>query len=445
MYNLGDVILQVAIVILPFFLYDALWLNRFHHQVPKQNKFVICSISSISVILSYIVKADIDHPYFLSFSTIIIISAILYGGAKIGMAVLLIELASYYLFTRDGVFIYVLSTILYTIYPFYLSLSWEKINPKKKIIHICFLTLLYVWISIFTLLIELTTDGVSSNNLFETLSTYTIIGIVLTATMMFHIYLREYMYENAELRVKAQNTEKLNIISELAASVAHEVRNPLTVVRGFIQLLETQEKGENKEYMKLVLSELDRAESIISDYLNLARPQIEEKRLVHFSEQLKEVTTLMSSYAIMKGAFLQVDVEKNLLVIGDQGKLKQAIMNILKNGIEAINTRKGYIRITARKEGENIVVRVKDNGVGMSKEQLERLGQPYYSLKEKGTGLGLMVTFTIIQAHDGRIRYESEPDIGTEVIIILPAAPNKSALKLSSEQKKDRKAMVVNQ
>ncbi|TKJ05880.1 sporulation sensor histidine kinase KinB, partial [Bacillus cereus] len=199
----------------------------------------------------------------------------------------------------------------------------------------------------------------------------------------------------------------------------------LTVVRGFIQLLESMEDVKNKDYMRLVLAELDRAEQIISDYLNLARPQIEKKEHICLSAQLIEMTTLMSSFAAMQGVYLQVEISESLYTIGDKTKLKQAIMNVVKNGIEAIQGNKGYLKVTAIQKDETIIIRVKDSGVGMTKEQLARLGQPYYSLKEKGTGLGLMVTFSILQAHNGTLEYKSESGKGTEAIIILPAVQNK--------------------
>lgn len=133
------------------------------------------------------------------------------------------------------------------------------------------------------------------------------------------------------------------------------------------------------------------------------------------------MTTLMSSFAAMQGVYLQVEISESLYTIGDKTKLKQAIMNVVKNGIEAIQGNKGYLKVTAMQKDETIVIRVKDSGVGMTTEQLARLGQPYYSLKEKGTGLGLMVTFSILQAHNGTLEYKSESGKGTEAIIILPA------------------------
>ncbi|GAA3322791.1 hypothetical protein GCM10020331_044080 [Ectobacillus funiculus] len=121
------------------------------------------------------------------------------------------------------------------------------------------------------------------------------------------------------------------IISELAASVAHEVRNPLTVVRGFIQLFQRAEDIKNKEYLELVLTELDRAEHIISDYLNLARPQMEKKKEQFcLSNLLDEMSTIMSSFAAMQGVYLQTEIQKDIYMVGNHAKLKQAIMNIVK-------------------------------------------------------------------------------------------------------------------
>jgi two-component system sporulation sensor kinase B len=315
-----------------------------------------------------------------------------------------------------------LEIICISVIPFLLSKKWSAFPRNKKIVLSFMLASFYTLISlgfeIFGLLL-----GKGFTPMMPYLySEYIFASFIMIMTMTFQVYLTEYLYENAMLRTEMQKSEKLNIVSELAASVAHEVRNPLTVVRGFIQLLESTEDVKNKEYMRLVLAELDRAEQIISDYLNLARPQIDKKEYICLSAQLIEMTTLMSSFAAMRGVYLQVEIAEELYTVGDKTKLKQAIMNVVKNGIEAIQENKGYLKVTAVQKDESIVIRVKDSGVGMTKEQLTRLGQPYYSLKEKGTGLGLMVTFSILQAHNGTIVYKSEIGKGTEAIITLPAA-----------------------
>lgn len=415
-----DLMIQVAIIILPLFLYEAIRLNRYQSMLQKPNRYFIVLLSTTTLILSMTYPICVGGTCNYDFHQIPIISAFLYGGS-VGMFPAVMAIL-YDGFLNGLSWFRLLEIICISVIPFLLSKKWSAFPKNKKIVLSFMLASFYTLISlgfeIFGLLL-----GKGFTPMMPYLySEYIFASFIMIMTMTFQVYLTEYLYENAMLRTEMQKSEKLNIVSELAASVAHEVRNPLTVVRGFIQLLESTEDVKNKEYMRLVLAELDRAEQIISDYLNLARPQIDKKEYICLSAQLIEMTTLMSSFAAMRGVYLQVEIAEKLYTVGDKTKLKQAIMNVVKNGIEAIQENKGYLKVTAVQKDESIVIRVKDSGVGMTKEQLTRLGQPYYSLKEKGTGLGLMVTFSILQAHNGTIVYKSEIGKGTEAIITLPVA-----------------------
>ncbi|EEL49471.1 MULTISPECIES: sensor histidine kinase [Bacillus cereus group] len=418
-----DLMIQVAIIILPLFLYEAIRLNRYQDMLPKPNRYFIMFLSSITLVLSMTYSICFGDVCGYNFHPIPIISAFLYGGIAgvIPAAIFVI----YEWFLNGLQWFRIIEVLCLAIIPLLLSKKWFVFPRGKKLILALIISSLYVFVvlacSMFGILLRVGFIPIMSH----LYSGYIFASLIMVMTMVFQVYLTEYLNENALLRTEMQKSEKLNIVSELAASVAHEVRNPLTVVRGFIQLLESTEDMKNKDYMRLVLAELDRAEQIISDYLNLARPQIEKKEHICLSAQLIEMTTLMSSFAAMQGVYLQVEISENLYTIGDKTKLKQAIMNIVKNGIEAIQGNKGYLKVTAIQKDHAIIVRVKDSGVGMTKEQLARLGQPYYSLKEKGTGLGLMVTFSILQAHNGTLEYKSESGKGTEAIITLPAVRNK--------------------
>ncbi|HEK9099369.1 TPA: HAMP domain-containing histidine kinase [Bacillus pseudomycoides] len=418
-----DLMIQVAIIILPLFLYEAIRLNRYQDMLPKPNRYFIMFLSSITLVLSMTYSICFGDVCGYNFHPIPIISAFLYGGIAGVIPAFIFVIYEWFL---NGLqWFRIIEVLCLAIIPLLLSKKWSVFPREKKLILALIISSLYVLVglacSMFGILLRVGfTPPIS-----HLYSEYIFASLVMVMTMVFQVYLTEYLNENALLRTEMQKSEKLNIVSELAASVAHEVRNPLTVVRGFIQLLESTEDMKNKDYMRLVLAELDRAEQIISDYLNLARPQIEKKEHICLSAQLIEMTTLMSSFAAMQGVYLQVEISENLYTIGDKTKLKQAIMNIVKNGIEAIQENKGYLKVTAVQKDDFIIVRVKDSGVGMTKEQLARLGQPYYSLKEKGTGLGLMVTFSILQAHNGTLEYKSESGKGTEAIITLPAVRNK--------------------
>ena len=420
MVLIHDLMIQVAIIILPLFLYEAIRLNRYQSMLQKRNRYFIVLLSTTTLILSMTYPICAWETCNYDFHQIPIISAFLYGGS-VGMIPAAMAIL-YDGFLHGLNWLRLLEIICISIIPFLLSKKWSAFPRNKKIILSFMLISFYTLISLGVKIVSLLLEKGFTPMVSYLYSEYIFASFIMIMTMTFQVYLTEYLYENAMLRTEMQKSEKLNIVSELAASVAHEVRNPLTVVRGFIQLLESTADVKNKEYMRLVLAELDRAEQIISDYLNLARPQIDKKEHICLSAQLIEMTTLMSSFAAMRGVYLQVEIAENLYTIGDKTKLKQAIMNVVKNGIEAIQENKGYLKVTALQEDESIVIRVKDSGVGMTKEQLARLGQPYYSLKEKGTGLGLMVTFSILQAHNGTLVYKSEIGKGTAAIITLPAA-----------------------
>lgn len=418
-----DLMIQIAIIILPLFLYEAIRLNRYQEMPPKPNRYFIMFLSSITLVLSMTYSICFGDVCGYNFHPIPIVSGFLYGGI-VGLVPAVIFVA--YEWALKGInLLPVIEVIFLLIVPLFLSKKWSLFSRDKKLILAFMISSLYVLVSLVIGMINVLLETGFTPYVSHLYSGYIFASLIMVMTMVFQVYLTEYLNENALLRTEMQKSEKLNIVSELAASVAHEVRNPLTVVRGFIQLLESTEDVKNKDYMRLVLAELDRAEQIISDYLNLARPQIEKKEHICLSAQLIEMTTLMSSFAAMQGVYLQVEISESLYTIGDKTKLKQAIMNVVKNGIEAIQGNKGYLKVTAMQKDETIVIRVKDSGVGMTKEQLTRLGQPYYSLKEKGTGLGLMVTFSILQAHNGTLEYKSESGKGTEAIIILPAVRNK--------------------
>lgn len=418
-----DLMIQIAIIILPLFLYEAIRLNRYQEMPPKPNRYFIMFLSSVTLVLTMTYSICFGNDCGYNFHPIPIVSGFLYGGI-VGLIPAVIFVA--YEWGLKGISLLpIVEVIFLLIVPLFLSKKWSFFSRDKKLILAFMISSFYVLVSLVFGMINVLLETGFTPYISQIYSGYIFASLIMVMTMVFQVYLTEYLNENAILRTEMQKSEKLNIVSELAASVAHEVRNPLTVVRGFIQLLESTEDVKNKDYIRLVLAELDRAEQIISDYLNLARPQIEKKEHICLSAQLIEMTTLMSSFAAMQGVYLQVEISESLYTIGDKTKLKQAIMNVVKNGIEAIQGNKGYLKVTAVQKDETIVIRVKDSGVGMTKEQLARLGQPYYSLKEKGTGLGLMVTFSILQAHNGTLEYKSESGKGTEAIIILPAVRNK--------------------
>ncbi|WP_100406842.1 PAS domain S-box protein [Bacillus solitudinis] len=228
-----------------------------------------------------------------------------------------------------------------------------------------------------------------------------------------------------------RKSDKLAVVAQLAAGVAHEIRNPLTTIKGFLQLFE-RDKEYNSRYLTLVMEELGHVESIIYEYLALAKPNHQSQfEKVNLKELIFEVTTLLERQMIMKNAGVKLDFEDVPLTFGSEKQLKQVFINLIRNALDAVGPN-GVVIIRLFKYTDNqISIQVEDNGCGMTKERVERLGEPFYSTKEKGTGLGLMVCYKILEHHCGLIKVNSQLGKGTKMEVILPSyegKPRKEAL-----------------
>lgn len=221
--------------------------------------------------------------------------------------------------------------------------------------------------------------------------------------------------KTAELLNKS---DTLAAVSQLAAGVAHEVRNPLTVIKGFIQLLQMK---SDTEYFPLMLSEIERIETIIHEFLSIAKPEIIsfEKKNICFI--LENVVSLINTKAIMTNIHIKFQTDPDVLYIDCfEKQLKQVFINILQNSIEAMPDG-GEITITAKKANDTeVMICLSDEGIGIPEERIIKLGEPFYSTKEKGTGIGLMISYKIIERHQGRIHITSKVGVGTSVEIYLP-------------------------
>lgn len=254
-----------------------------------------------------------------------------------------------------------------------------------------------------------------------TLNTYILQAVIIGVCVYAIEFLQSYFYMQEEV-IKS---EKTKIVSDMAASVAHEIRNPLTTVRGFIQLLAADDVDKQKKqfYQRICLEELDRAQLIISDYLSLAKPDPESMEIICVHEEITYLSNLLITFANYNNIQIQkaLPEDQALQIIGDRYKFRQALINIGKNAIEALRDG-GTLEIKASKKNDHIIINLNDTGIGMTAEQIKRLGTPYYSTKEKGTGLGTMVSFGIIKKMNGKIEITSEPGKGTEYKLIFPSS-----------------------
>ena len=214
----------------------------------------------------------------------------------------------------------------------------------------------------------------------------------------------------------------MEIVSHLAASISHEVRNPLTVAKGFMQMFHEDLADDSKKRLwGIAIQELDRATEIINDYLMFAKPAIENREMINIGHELQHAVSIVTQLANMNTVQIHLRLlnDEDYFVLGDRQKLQQCLINVLKNGIEAMPNG-GELQVLLRQHQSELQIDILDSGKGMTQEQINRLGEPYFTTKEKGTGLGMMVSFSIIKGMNGSINVTSEPQKGTCFSIKLP-------------------------
>lgn len=262
-------------------------------------------------------------------------------------------------------------------------------------------------------------NWITKYNRMQNLALHVMLLLVMMLIIHYLFTLRDM--KNADKNMK---NEKLALVGELAAGIAHEIRNPLTSIKGFAQLI-YEKKGQELPsfYYETILEELDRIDQIVGEMVVLAKPAQETKKKIDLAKVLQDSVNLMNYQAYMREIGLILKLDEELPPIeGISNQLKQVFINLIKNAIEAIENT-GIVTIEAIRHEDRVIITVEDTGPGMDIGMIDKLGTPFFSTKEQGTGLGLMITFRIIQNHKGKVSVESKLGKGTQFIISFPISP----------------------
>lgn len=218
-----------------------------------------------------------------------------------------------------------------------------------------------------------------------------------------------------------RRVDKITAAGQLASGVAHEVRNPLAAIKWSLLLL--QSRYEHEELLGMMLSEIERIDATVEQMLSLSREKLPVLQQVDVGGVLLAIVRLMRVQAQGRGIEIHLAADSGLPPVrGDENQLKQVFINILKNAMEAMETG-GSIQVTARLQNEDQVrVQFIDEGTGIPEDQLNRIGEPFYTTKESGTGLGVMTCYKIVREHGGTMSIHSKTGAGTVVTLVLPAS-----------------------
>ncbi|GAA0134598.1 hypothetical protein YSY43_14380 [Paenibacillus sp. YSY-4.3] len=228
------------------------------------------------------------------------------------------------------------------------------------------------------------------------------------------------------LRMELIHVERLSLVGQMAAGITHEIRNPMAVVRGFLQLMREKSANDLDHYYRIVMEELDRANGIINDFLALAQNRIVTKELCSLHHIIEELKPLLWADANLRGQSIEVKLDERVpMLYLNTKEIKQLILNLARNGMEAMGE-KGLLTVSTRLDEDGVKLYIADIGAGISPAQQQKLFAPFYTTKEKGTGLGLPLCLSIMERHGGKITVRSREGLGTTFISVFPVDTSSS-------------------
>jgi two-component system sporulation sensor kinase B len=409
-----DTLLQITFIAIPMFTFHTLFSGRFKND--KQEKLAKTVLWGISLILCISFPASFGQGYRWDIRTIPLLLGTLYCGTKTGifLSSILIVYRLYMGIDTAGFINAVLALLCGVPVFMYFQKTFIRATKEKKIRIAVLLSLYYACMGIawFNLLRPFSLDT------FKTQMMQLVLVVLFTG--LFTV-LNEMIREIHQLRLEVQKADKLHVVSDLTSVFAHEIRNPMQVTRGFLQLLNEPDLPEKKKgYIQMSIEELDRANEIINDLLSFGKPETNHDEKVEVGYQIRRVINIVQPYAFNHYVAIKTNIHNDCCIYGNSQKLYQCLVNMLKNAIESMPSGGNVYVSCFSNQDREIEIQIEDQGIGMTKDEIERLGSPYYSLKESGTGLGMMVSFQIIRSFKGKVEVTSKKGNGTKFSIFLP-------------------------
>lgn len=405
-----------------FFIIFPILLYQMFGTLGKRNFFVshrmtLTVLFSLSIILCMVFPYQImtDH-YIFDLRQVPMIVGALYGGPLVSAILFAVSAVTRFAIGGDGMYIAILNQFLVAAGVPFLRPLYMRINRLEKIglvFAVSILSLSFNAIGGYFLFGDPFQDLVGIW-LMLMLNQGAIIS--LAAMLIEHILRQEYLLSSL---VKH---EKLETVSNFAASVSHELRNPIQSIKGFVQLMKEHDYSRDKqlEFYDTMLSEIEAADRLIEDYLVFAKPAFGKLETLSVKTELEHVVKVLKPFA----SWQKVDIHllkygADARILGDRQKFHQALINVIRNGIEAMPSG-GTFKIQVKQSPSKVAIILMDEGIGMSKEEVQRLGEPYFSTKSKGTGLGMMVAYSIVRQMNGEISVHSEIGKGTVFNLEFP-------------------------
>lgn len=415
MTNVSLMLLNIMFHFVPVFMYQT---------ITQRKTYVYANKWSISLFWACPLIVCINFPFLdgagllADMKFIPLIVGTLYGGVPAGIILSAVAAICQYVVKGSGSFeLLLLALTTVAIVLLFRSRYAKRDMPGKLVTGLLFsaFTVLSMWAVLYVLSTKVPLNVIG------------LYFLIQSITLLLVLYMEEFVRENAALRKESVRLEKLTANSSLAVIIAHELRNPLTTVKGFLQLIKRQNPSPQVlYYADTAIQELSEAEKVIRTYLTITTLNQAEKSSVKLLPCVEQAVREVRLPMDQKQIELNIEVPPDLKLYCNADQLQLCIVHLLRNGMNALQ-HGGKLSISGYRKGKELFVIVEDNGVGMTEEQVDQLGTPTYNTRSSGTGTGLMYCYHFVHSLRGWMRIQSEPGRGTVVTMTLPVHRSRPA------------------
>lgn len=401
---LENVVLNIILVLFPILVY---FVYSCYVEVNNADnkKYVFEFLVFTSLYLSLKYGNNIDNNGLLLFSNIPILVSYLKKKDKLAIVLSIFTICYSYFVFEVNIYFIIFKHILYFVV-FYLCQKKHIENSDFIVIISVFQAFFLAFIYYFKL--EIVKD------FFEVFW----LIIIFLIISIFILYLFETITKITTLFVSIKELEKEKQLKNSLFKLTHEIKNPLAVCKGYLEMLNLNNIEKSQKYLDIIKQEIDRSLLIMADFSDLNKIKL-NKELVDINLLIEEVCSSLNLLINSKDIKLNFKNNEELFMNIDYIKIKQVIINMIKNSVEAIE-KQGVIDINTFCKNKYFYIEIIDNGIGMDNDTLNRLTEMFFTTKKNGTGLGIVLSNEIIKAHYGTIKYKSKINEGTKVMIKLP-------------------------
>lgn len=401
---ISNLILNLVLIIFPiliYFIYSC-YSSLIDNKKYNNYIFIISLISSLYLTFRYGVNEGV-----LLFLNIPIVISYLKKKTILSIILSFIVIYNLYIIYDINVYILILKYLLYFL--IYIIYSKRKHSDYKLITIISVIEAFYL-----------------STYYFYMSGSYSLLSMIeiFLVSVIFYIipfvvmYLFKIIDNITNLYMTSANMEHDMQLKNSLFKIVHEVKNPIAVCKGYLDMLDVNDKNKVRKYIPIINDEINRSLNIMNDFMEFSKIKL-NRDILDINMLVSEVSEEMRVVCYNRIKINYLDSDDEIYVNGDYCRLKQVLINIIKNSIEAIRD-KGEININSYSKDDNYYIEISDNGIGMDKDTLSKINEMFFTTKVRGSGLGMPLSVEIIKAHNGSIEYESIKNKGTKVLIKLP-------------------------